>query len=74
MSRLDCVVTFDCFQVSKTANRQALLIALSLVNHPKDMLCENFPRLLADGLVTLLKLPINSKSPFNSGGGDSLFN
>lgn len=54
--------------MSKTADRQSLLIALSLIDHPVDTLCQDFPRLLHYRLLTVLELKARSR------GGYSLFN
>ena len=74
MSRLYRVVTFDCLQVCKTEDRQSLLIALSLIDHPVDPLCQDFPRLLHYRLITVLKLSVNGESALDGRGGYNLFN
>ena len=73
MSRPYRVVTFNRFQVNQTADRQSLLIALTLINHPVDMLSQDFPGLLNNRLITVLKLLVDGQGTFDGGGRDDLF-
>jgi hypothetical protein len=61
------MVALNGLQVHETADSQPLLVALSPVNHSKNMRGKNLPCLEHDGPITLLKLLVNGKSAFVSG-------
>jgi hypothetical protein len=67
------MVALNGLQVHETADSQPLLVALSPVNHSKNMRGKNLPCLEHDGPITLLKLLVNGKSAFHSHRGDVLF-
>ena len=54
MSGLDGVIALNSLQVGEATDCKPLIIALSLINHPVNMLSKNFSCLKHDGMVTLL--------------------
>jgi hypothetical protein len=67
------MVALNGLQVHETADSQPLLVALSLIDHSKNMRGKNLPCLEHDGPITLLKLLVNGKSAFDSFRSGVLF-